>query len=1099
MARKIRVYELARELGLTNKEGLDLLISMGIGVKSHSSSIEEAQADRVRRRAERDGLKRTPPPEPKAPERAPTEASQAGAPGRPGATAGGERLAGDNRSTVAFEDGRSRPHAGTAGHGAGSLTPPPGVLARPGEGPGQAPATTTSAAGHAPRASAPVGTPAASTPDASALARHPGSSPGTATEPGPAAPAAARPSPPPGVAHPREVQRPTGHRAGQPRPPGAVYGPPSAGAQQTSEVLPGEPSREVGAGQLGSSSVPPQVGQPATSQQPGAHQQVEGPPASSTGGAGGRLGGAGVGGAGQGGAGVGSAGVGGAGQSRLRRGPVSPITGKPIPPPPGFRRPVPPAPGRPEGSRPPGTEGRPGATFSPGGGQFGDRAPRPSRGTGGGSSQRAGGPPGSRTSGPGSRSTGSGPLGRTTGARPGAPRPNLGGRAPDATYRQPTPPPGPYRGGPAGAPMRGRPGGGPGGPGGGRGGARPSRRSRSRRASREELEAQAPTTYTPSTAPVPEGEVIVERGATAQELGPRLNRSAADVVRFLMSQGEMVTATQSLSDDMIELFAAEIGAKVRLVDPGEQKEAELQARYFAAEDEEEEESRLRPRPPVVTVMGHVDHGKTTLLDKIREANVAAGEAGGITQHIGAYQTVAPGGLPITFIDTPGHEAFTSMRARGAEVTDIVVLVVAADDGVMPQTVEAINHAKAAGVPVVVAINKVDRADADPNRVMQQLADLGLVPERWGGDTIMVEVSALQNLGIDDLLEQLQVVAEVEELRANPDARARGVVLEANLDPGKGPVATVIVQNGTLRVGDHVVAGAAWGRVKALIDDKGDNIKEAPPSFPAQVLGFGSVPQAGDELRAVPSSRMARDIAEQRAQRSRSADLRRSSAATSGGAKLEDIFEQIQRGEAATLNLIVKADTQGSLEAVTESLRKLERDDVKLSFVHRAVGGVTENDVALAAASNATIIGFNVRPGREARATAEVQGVEIRTYEIIYKLIEDVQAAIVGMLAPEYEEVVTGEAEVREIFRVPRVGLVAGCYVTHGVITRGSKVRFLRDGVILWKGTVTSLRRFKEDVREVHEGFECGVGLSNNQDLQSGDVIETYEEREVPRS
>jgi translation initiation factor IF-2 len=598
---------------------------------------------------------------------------------------------------------------------------------------------------------------------------------------------------------------------------------------------------------------------------------------------------------------------------------------------------------------------------------------------------------------------------------------------------------------------------------------------------------------------VPEGEVIVEKGASAQELGPRLNRSAADVVRFLMSQGEMVTATQSLSDDMIELFAAEIGAKVRMVEPGEQKEAELQARYFAAEDEQEDASHLRPRPPVVTVMGHVDHGKTTLLDKIRETNVAAGEAGGITQHIGAYQVMTPGGAPVTFIDTPGHEAFTAMRARGAEVTDIVVLVVAADDGVMPQTVEAINHAKAAGVPIVVAINKIDRADADPNRVMQQLADLGLVPERWGGDTIMVEVSALQNLGIDDLLEQLQVVAEVEELRANPEARARGVVLEANLDPGKGPVATVIVQNGTLRVGDHVVAGAAWGRVKALIDDKGDNVKEAPPSFPAQVLGFDSVPQAGDELRAVANARTGRDIAEQRAQRSRSADLRRSSAATSGGAKLEDIFEQIQRGEAATLNLIVKADTQGSLEAITESLRKLERDDVRLSFVHRAVGGISENDVALAAASNATIIGFNVRPGREARAAAAAQGVEVRTYEIIYKLIEDVQAAIVGMLAPEYEEVVTGEAEVREIFRVPRVGLVAGCYVTHGVVTRGSKVRFLRDGVILWKGTVTSLRRFKEDVREVHEGFECGVGLSNNQDLQAGDVIETYEEREIPRS
>ena len=687
--------------------------------------------------------------------------------------------------------------------------------------------------------------------------------------------------------------------------------------------------------------------------------------------------------------------------------------------------------------------------------------------------------------------------------RPGGARP-LGGartgpvsRGPDATYR--TPPGTPFRGAPgAGFPARGagRPGGGPGG----RGGGRPSgRRSRSRKASREELQAQSPTTYTASHAPVPEGEVIVERGSTAQELAPRLNRSAADVVRFLLTQGEMVTATMSLSDDMIELFAAEIGAQVRLVEAGEQKEAELQARYFADEDDEESDEMLRPRPPVVTVMGHVDHGKTTLLDRIRESDVASGETGGITQHIGAYQVTTDTGHVVTFIDTPGHEAFTAMRARGAEVTDIVVLVVAADDGVMPQTVEALNHAKAADVPIIVAINKIDRADANPDHVMQQLSDLGLVPEKWGGDTIMVEVSAIQNLGVDDLLEQLMVVAEVEELRGNPEARAHGTVLEANLDPGKGPVATVIVQNGTLRVGDHVVAGAAWGRVKALIDDKGDNIKEAPPSFPAQVLGFDSLPGAGDELRAVANFRTARDVAEQREQRFRSADMRRSASATSGGAKLEDIFEQIQRGEAATLNVVVKADVQGSLEAVTESLRKLEREDVKLAFVHRAVGGITENDVALAAASNATIIGFNVRPGREARAMAAAQGVEIRTYEIIYKLIEDIQAAMVGMLAPEYEEILTGEAEVREIFRIPRIGAVAGCWVRTGVITRGSKVRFLRDGVIIWKGSITSLRRFKEDVREVHEGFECGIGLSNNQDLRSGDIIETYEDREIPRT
>ena len=590
--------------------------------------------------------------------------------------------------------------------------------------------------------------------------------------------------------------------------------------------------------------------------------------------------------------------------------------------------------------------------------------------------------------------------------------------------------------------------------------------------------------------------MIIERGATAQEMGPKLNRSAADVVRFLLQQGEMVTATQSLSDDMIELFAAELGAAIRLVDPGEEKEAELQAKYFD-DDDEEEDSLLRTRPPVVTVMGHVDHGKTLLLDRIRETNVVAGEAGGITQHIGAYQVDYQGNL-VTFIDTPGHEAFTAMRARGAEVTDIVVLVVAADDGVMPQTVEAINHARAADVPIIVAINKIDRADADPNRVMQQLSDRGLVPEQWGGDTIMVELSALQSLGIEDLLEQLLTVAEVEELQANPEGRARGTVLEANLDVGRGPVATVLVQKGTLRVGDAIVAGAAWGRVRALIDDKGDNVKEAPPSTPVQVLGFGDVPAAGDEFRVTDKEKTARDIAELREQRYRSADLRKSSAATGTGAKLEDLFEQIQRGETATLNLVLKADVQGSLEAVTESLRKLERDEVKLSFIQRAVGGVTENDVTLAAASNATIIGFNVRPDRKARDLAESHDVEIRTYEIIYKLIEEIESAMVGMLTPEFEEVVTGEAEVREVFRIPRVGPVAGCYVLSGAITRGSKVRFLREGVIIWKGAITSLKRFKEDAREVQSGFECGIGLSNNQDLRPGDIIETFEEREIPR-
>ncbi len=594
---------------------------------------------------------------------------------------------------------------------------------------------------------------------------------------------------------------------------------------------------------------------------------------------------------------------------------------------------------------------------------------------------------------------------------------------------------------------------------------------------------------------MPEGEIIVERGSTPRELGPKLNRSAGDVIRFLFLQGEVVTATQSLTDDMVELFAAELGAQVRLVDPGEEQEAELQAKYFE-EDEDDAEEDLRPRPPVVTVMGHVDHGKTLLLDRIRSENVVSGEAGGITQHIGAYQTEWEGHA-ITFIDTPGHEAFTAMRARGAEVTDIVVLVVAADDGVMPQTVEAIDHARAADVPIIVAINKIDKADADPNRVLQQLSERGLVPESWGGDTITVEISALQNLGIDDLLAQITLVAEIEELRANPEGRARGVVLEANLEPGRGPVATVLVENGTLRVGDSMVAGAAWGKAKALIDDHGDQVKEAPPSTPVQVLGFTEPPSAGDDMRVTADRSTARTIGEAREHRYRVAG--HAPSPTAPGAKLEDLFEQIQRGEAATLNLILKSDVQGTLEAITDSLRKLERPDVKLSFVHRGVGGITEYDVQLAVASNATIIGFNVRPDRRARELAEERDVEIRTYEVIYKLIEDIEAAMVGMLAPEVQEVVTGEAEVRQVFRVPRIGAVAGCYVRDGVITRGSKVRFLRDGVVIWKGTINSLRRFKDDVREVQAGFECGIGLSDFQDLKDGDIIETFEEREIPRT
>jgi translation initiation factor IF-2 len=608
------------------------------------------------------------------------------------------------------------------------------------------------------------------------------------------------------------------------------------------------------------------------------------------------------------------------------------------------------------------------------------------------------------------------------------------------------------------------------------------------------LQPQELASYTPVDAPVPEGEVVIERGSTAQEIAGKLNRSAADVVRFLLQQGEMVTATQSLSDDMVELFAAELGAQIRIVDPGAEQEAEI----LKVLDIDLEASGSAPRPPVITVMGHVDHGKTLLLDRIRSSNVVDGEAGGITQHIGAYQ-VERNGQALTFIDTPGHAAFTSMRARGAQATDIVILVVAADDGVMPQTLEAIDHARAAEVPIVVAINKMDREGVDPNRVLAQLAERDLIPESYGGEVITVPISAMTEDGIDELLDQIVLVAELEDLRAAPDGRAIGTVLEANLDRGRGPVATVLVQQGTLLVGDPMVAGAAWGRVRAMTDDRGNTVKEAGPSAPVEVLGLSEVPRSGDVFTVAPDEKTASRVADTREHWQRQASMASASSSGAGGAKLEDIFQQIRAGEAATLNLVLKADVHGSLEAVTDSLRKLEREEVKLSFVSRGVGGVNENDVQLAIASNATILGFNVRPDRKAREAAESENVEIRLYEIIYQLLEDIENAMLGMLEPEFEEIVTGEAHVREVFRISRVGPIAGCFVEHGNISDGAKVRFLREGTIIWKGEVASLRHFQDSVPQVNAGMECGIGLSDFTDLKEGDVIETYDEREIPRT
>jgi translation initiation factor IF-2 len=593
-----------------------------------------------------------------------------------------------------------------------------------------------------------------------------------------------------------------------------------------------------------------------------------------------------------------------------------------------------------------------------------------------------------------------------------------------------------------------------------------------------EAVAEAPAAGRP-TARVP-------HGASAQDLAERLGREPAEIVKTLIMAGEMVTATQSLSDEAIELVATELGFDVEITG-FEEEEA-------GAEEEEVDESKLIPRPPVVTVMGHVDHGKTLLLDAIRKTDVVAGEFGGITQHIGAYQ-VHHGGREVTFVDTPGHEAFTAMRARGAQATDIAVLVVAADDGVMPQTVEAMNHAQAADVPIVVAVNKVDKDEADPTRVRQQLVERGIVPSEWGGEFEFVDVSAKTGQNLDQLIETVLLVAEIQDLKADPTGPARGVALEAHLDKGRGPVATVLVKRGTLRVGDSVVCGAAWARVRAMFDEHGQPVEEAPPSKPVQVLGWNHVPEAGDEFRVVEDDREARHMAQHREARQRAAEL----VDTRPSSSLADLLSRAREGELQELNLVIKADVQGSLEAIVEALEKFPQDEIRINVIHKGAGGISENDVALALASQAIVIGFNVRPDAGARELAENEGVDLRLYRVIYQVLDDIRQALSGMLVPEEQEVEQGQAEVRALFRVPRLGVIAGCMVTKGQINRGALARLVRDGTVVYTGRIGSLRRFKDDVREVNEGFECGIGLENFQDIHEGDVIEAYEIREVART
>ena len=588
--------------------------------------------------------------------------------------------------------------------------------------------------------------------------------------------------------------------------------------------------------------------------------------------------------------------------------------------------------------------------------------------------------------------------------------------------------------------------------------------------------------------PTPTGPVSVESGVSVRDLSQALGVSLPQIIKILMGMGEMKTATQSLSDEEVELIGAELKREITIKHAADEEDI--------LEEFEDSEEDLLPRPPVVTIMGHVDHGKTTLLDAIRQANVVATEAGGITQHIGAYQ-VEHDGRRITFIDTPGHEAFTAMRARGAKVTDIAVLVVAADDGVMPQTRESISHARAAEVPIVVAVNKIDVPDANAQRVMTQLAEDGLQPEEWGGETQFSQVSARERQNLDDLLERILLVADAElELTANPNARAAGPIIESRLDVGRGPVATMLVQRGTLAVGDAIVAGDAWGKVRALYNYMGEKLKEAKPGDPVEILGFEHPPTAGEQARVVDHERDARDLAEKRGERVRREQLAQRSRR---GVSLEGLFAEIQEGAVRDLNLVVKADVQGSLEAIAGELAKIQHAEVRVTVIHQGVGGITEGDVMLAAASDALVVGFNVRPNADSRNAAEREGVEIRTYRVIYQLTEDIQQALVGMLSPIQREETLGEAEVRATFKVSRLGTIAGCMVTSGTVRRGAQVRIVRDGTVIYETTIAQLKRFKDDVREVVEGFECGILLDGFNDVKEGDVLEVYETREVERT
>ncbi|MFD9373180.1 translation initiation factor IF-2 [Streptomyces sp. NPDC060020] len=1038
---KVRVYELAKEFGVESKVVMAKLQELGEFVRSASSTIEAPVVRKL------------------------TDALQG-----PGGNAG----------KSAAKPGAPR-KAAPAKPGA----PTPGAVARPAAPKPGAPAPKPVVA-EAPAAAAPAPvTPAASGP-------RPGPKAPAAPKPAPAAPVATEFSAPPAApAAPARTERPAaaapgprpaqqrpaqggqaGARPGAPRPAGATPGgqaprPQGAQAPRPQGARPAGPRPGNNPFTSGGSTgmARPQAPRPAGAPRPGAP------------GAGG-----------------------GQGAPRPQGGPG----GAPRPQGPGGARPTPGGMPRPQAGAP-----RPGG--APGGNRP-NPGMMPQRPAAGGPGPRPGGGPGGRGPGAGGARPGGGagrPAGGGFAGRPAGPgsRPGGGGG-----FGGPRPGGGGFGGGPAGAGGGGRPGfgGRPGGPG-ARGGTQgafgrpggPARRGRkSKRQRRQEYEAMQAPSVGGVMLPRGGGETVrLSRGASLTDFAEKINANPASLVAVMMNLGEMVTATQSVSDETLEMLAGEMNYVVQIVSPEEEDRELLEGFDIEFGEDEGGEEYLMPRPPVVTVMGHVDHGKTRLLDAIRKTNVVAGEAGGITQHIGAYQVttqVNDEDRKITFIDTPGHEAFTAMRARGAKSTDIAILVVAANDGVMPQTIEALNHAKAAGVPIVVAVNKIDVEGADPVKVRGQLTEFGLVAEEYGGDTMFVDISAKQGLHIDSLLEAVVLTADASlDLRANPEQDAQGIAIESHLDRGRGAVATVLVQRGTLRVGDTMVVGDAYGRVRAMLDDKGNNVEEAGPSTPVLVLGLTNVPGAGDNFLVVDEDRTARQIAEKRAARERNANFAKRVRRVS----LEDLDSVLKAGLVQELNLIIKGDASGAVEALESSLLQLDvGEEVDIRVLHRGVGAVTESDISLAMGSDAIVIGYNVRAAGRAAQMADREGVDVRYYSVIYQAIEEIEAALKGLLKPEYEEVELGTAEVREIFRSSKLGNIAGVLIRSGEVKRNTKARLLRDGKVIAENlTISGLRRFKDDVTEIREGFEGGINLGSYNDIKIDDVIATYEMREKPRA